>query len=220
MLTDDDVKAVGAGGTGFLSEVLNTRAAADMSIIVLSLALGFLDVSEAQGQSAAALRAVDRDEHLRQLRQLLHGREVEDILTTAQGDYLRILDLASAALPLARTQERTRNTLLQQRTHLRIWLDRGLAEGENVGAGHIRWSKLAKGLTGKLAEFTVRYSGPAASRGHLILVELPDGAPADGFVGSDGQILDPAIVISNKARLRQEMAKALRTFGGATRLAT
>ncbi|MBB5712814.1 hypothetical protein [Sphingomonas xinjiangensis] len=213
------MKDVGAGGTGFLNEVVATDGAEAMSIVVLTQAPGFVEVDRAESGPTLLPPRVGLEEPADQLRQLLSGREVDDILTTAQGDHLRILDLASDALPLARTQERTRNTLLQQRTHLRTWLARGRDAGANIGAGHIRWGKVTKGLTGKLAEFTVRYSGPAPSRGHLIVVELLNGAPANGFVGSDGHVLDPAIVISNKARLRQEMARALRTFGGATRLA-
>ncbi len=37
--------------------------------------------------------------------------------------------------------ERTRNSVLLQRSQLRCWLDRGLGEDQNNGAGHIRWGK-------------------------------------------------------------------------------
>lgn len=113
----------------------------------------------------------------------------------------------------------TRHTILQQRAHLRTWLDRATTGDGNVGAGHIRWSKLAKGLSGKLGEFTVRYAGKAQdSPGHIIVVET-SGTPAFGFVTADGRPLNPHITFGNKSRMRQEMATALRAFGGATRLA-
>src|SRR3546814_5052803 len=78
-------------------------------------------------------------------------------LFRSQVYYLALLDAHAAALPLCRTMERTRNTALQQRTHFRIWLDRGFLAGQTVGAGHIRWGKAVNGLTGRLGEFTARY---------------------------------------------------------------
>src|SRR3546814_4410879 len=78
--------------------------------------------------------------------------------------------------------ERTRNTALQQRTHFRIWLDRGFLAGQTVGAGHIRWGKAVNGLTGRLGEFTARYAGKLPPRGHRIVIETADGKPAAGFV--------------------------------------
>ena len=152
------------------------------------------------------------------LRRLIKGRDFSDVLTTMQGDYLRILDAAADALPLCRTMERTRNTPLQQRAHLRCWLDRGFAGADNVGAGHIRWGKAIKGLTGKLGEFTARYAGPAPTRGHLIRVEIEGGRPASGFATSAGAPLPFEITVPNKSHLRRDMAAALRSFGGATRL--
>ena len=154
-----------------------------------------------------------------QLRVLLGSGDFDDILVAAQGDYLALLDANSAALPLCRTMERTRNTALQQRAHFRIWLDRGLAAGQTVGAGHIRWGKAVKGLTGRLGEFTARYAGKLPARGHRIVVETSDGEPADGFVTTQGEPLAWETVITNRAQLRSAMAARLRAFGGATRLA-
>lgn len=114
--------------------------------------------------------------------------------------------------------ERTRNTVLQQRTHFRVWLDRGLAAGESIGAGHIRWGKAAKGLTGKLGEFTARYAGKLPAGGHRIIVETEDGEPALGYVTAKGELLSPETVIGNRSHLRKEIALRLRSFGGATRL--
>jgi hypothetical protein len=115
--------------------------------------------------------------------------------------------------------ERTRNSECQQRQHLRIWLGRGVMPGANLAAGHIRWSKIAKGLTGKLGDFTARYAGRAATgRGHRLSIELADGQPATGFVTADGRSLDPEIAFSNKSRMREEMTVTLRLFASATRL--
>jgi len=152
------------------------------------------------------------------LRSLLAGRDFDDILVAAQGDYLRLLDLHAPALPLCRTMERTRNTVLQQRTHFRIWLERGLMAGESLGAGHIRWGKAVKGLTGKLGEFTARYAGKQPGRGHRIIVETPEGRLATGYVSARGEPLSPETIIGNRAHLRKTMAARLRAFGGATRL--
>jgi len=114
--------------------------------------------------------------------------------------------------------ERSRNSLLQQRSHLRCWLDRGYDGTDNLGAGHIRWGKAIKGLTGKLGEFTARHVGPAPRRGHLIRIEAEDGVPAVGYATSTGDRLAPEIIVFNKTNIRREMAAALRAFGGATRL--
>lgn len=153
-----------------------------------------------------------------QLRALVAGREFDDVLVAAQGPCLALLDLHAAALPLCRTMERTRNTLLQQRAHFRIWLDRGVAAGETLGAGHIRWGKAVKGLTGKLGEFTARYAGKLPAGGHRIVVEAQDGRPACGYVSVQGEPLSPETVIGNRAHLRKAMAARLRAFGGSTRL--
>ena len=147
------------------------------------------------------------------------GREFDDILIAAQGTFLDRVDAQASFLPLARNMERTRNTPLQQKSHFRIWLDRGIGPGEIAGAGHIRWGKVAKGLTAKLGEFTARYMGKDPQRGHRILVELADGEQATGFVTPRGEHLDPESYISNRKNLRAAMTSCLRRFGGATRLA-
>jgi len=154
-----------------------------------------------------------------QLANLLKGAEIDDILVVAQGSYLSVIDAHAAVIPLCRVMERTRNAPLQQRKHVRTWLARGRDMGENVGAGHIRWSKVIQGLTGKLGEFTARYAGKVSPCGHRIVIEIAPGVPAFGYVTAAGVALAPEIVISNKARLRIEMARALRAFGAATRLA-
>jgi len=156
--------------------------------------------------------------HGEALRALLAGVEIDDVLIAVQGDYLRIVDAFASALPLCANMERTQNSLLQQRAHLRCWLDRGYSGLANVGAGHIRWGKAIKGLTGKLGEFTGRHVGPAPRRGHLIRIETEDGEPAHGYATSTGEPLAPEIIVSNKTNIRRDMAAALRAFGGATRL--
>lgn len=169
------------------------------------------------GVEALSRLAAD-DTHENRLRALFGTRDFDDILIAAQGDYLSLLDAHAAALPLCRTMERTRNTVLQQRAHFRTWLDRGLTAGETVGAGHIRWGKTVKGLTGRLGEFTARYVGKLPTRGHRIIVETANGEPADGFVSARGETLAWETVITNRAQLRRTMAARLRAFGGATRL--
>lgn len=159
----------------------------------------------------------DRSQSAR-LRGILAGREIDDILIAVQGDYLRIIDAFADALPICTNMERTRNSLLQQRAHLRCWLDRGHDGAGNLGAGHIRWGKIIKGLTGKLGEFTARHVGRAPERGYLIRIEIAGGEPAAGYTTSSGELLAPEITVSNKAHIRREMAAALRAFGGATRL--
>jgi len=128
------------------------------------------------------------------------------------------LDEVASALPLCRTMERTRNTRLQQRTHLRVWLDRGYGSDGNMAAGHIRWSKAIHGLHGKLGEFTARHVGAAPSRGHLIRVETISGALASGYAASDGTPLAPEFVVSSKAKIRASIATALRSFAASTPL--
>jgi hypothetical protein len=149
---------------------------------------------------------------------IIGSREIDDVLVAADGDYLRVIDAHAKALPLCRTMERTRNTSLQQRQHLRLWLGRGFAPGENLGAGHIRWSKRAKGLSGCLGEFKARVDPTHTGRGARILITTESGAPATGFATSSGATLTPEIQITSKARLKTEMERALRAFGAATRL--
>lgn len=194
----------------------------ELAIVVIS-STGFHALQNSMPDAAAIESlsgdAVSFDPRLEdQLRSLLAGRDFDDILIAAQGDYLALLDLHAVALPLCRTMERTRNTLLQQRAHFRIWLDRGLMPGESLGAGHIRWGKAVKGLTGKLGEFTARYAGKQPGGGHRITVETPDGQLASGYVSARGEPLSPETVIGNRAHLRKAMASRLRAFGGATRL--
>ncbi|WP_174279676.1 hypothetical protein [Sphingomonas bacterium] len=196
--------------------------AAGMTIVMLIAERGFVDARTTEfttSEPAAgwADRLIALPSLAASLRSLIDGRDFDDILVTAQGDYLRVVDAASSVLPLCRTMERTRNTPLQQRAHFRTWVERGRSGDGNRGAGHIRWSKLAKGLSGKLGEFTARVGSSRPGHGHSILIELADGVPAFGFVAADGRPLNPEIVIGNKATMRQHMALALRSFTGATR---
>lgn len=194
----------------------------ELTVIVVSSA-GFHALARS-GPDAAATEPLSADtirfdpRLTDQLRALLTGRDFDDILVAAQGPYLALLDLHAAALPLCRTMERTRNTVLQQRAHFNVWLDRGLVAGESLGAGHIRWGKAVKGLTGKLGEFTARYDGKQTGGGHRIVIQTPDGLPALGYVSARGEPLSPETIISNRAHLRKAMAARLRAFGGATRL--
>lgn len=204
-------------------DLVRERSSGQATIIVLSATGGFVgsgacQVAMTPMTSAQADRLIADNTQAEALRGLLADREIDDLLVTAQDEYLRVLDAFGDAIPVLRNMERTRNTPLQQRAHLDTWLGRGRTPGQNIGAGHIRWSKAAKGLTAKLGEFTARYAGPAPDRGHLIHVRLGDGTRADGFVTADHATLAPEIRISSKAKLRQEMALALRRFGGATRL--
>ena len=194
----------------------------ELCVIVVSsagfhaLARSGPDATATEHLSADAVRFDPR--LIDQLRALLAGRDFDDILVAAQGPYLALPDLHAAALPLCRTMERTRNTVLQQRAHFNVWLDRGLMAGESLGTGHIRWGKAVKGLTGKLGEFTARYAGKQPGGGHCIVIQTPDGLPAAGYVSTQGEPLSPETIISNRAHLRKAMAARLRAFGGATRL--
>ena len=144
----------------------------------------------------------------------LAGREIEDILVAADGVDLAFIDAHAASLPIARTMERTRNSTLQQRAQFKAWLKRGRLPGELPAAGHIRWSKLAQGLSGRLGDFTARYDGPALPRGHRIVV-LHESAPAVGYATPAGVPLQHEITVSNRAHLRDAMAHALRQFAAA-----
>ncbi|WP_103727516.1 hypothetical protein [Novosphingobium sp. HII-3] len=204
-------------------DLIRERSNDTATIIVLTTKAGFVDAERCSTCSTTMTKAqadeLIADAHQGDiLRSLLASREIDDLLVTAQGEYLRVLDAFSDAIPVLRTMERTRNTPLQQRAHLATWLDRGRLPGQNIGAGHIRWSKAAKGLSAKLGEFTVRYAGPAPERGHLIRVSMGDASRAEGFVTADHAPLSADICVSSKAKLRQEMTQALRRFGGATRL--
>lgn len=211
--------------TAVLLPVLDAYPASDEATVIVISGAGFHARDDAEnatlplvGTAAVARLASDRTQR-DLLRTLIGARDFDDILVAAQGDYLALLDAHAAVLPLCRTMERTRNTVLQQRAHFRTWLDRGLIAGQTVGAGHIRWGKAVKGLTGRLGEFTARYGGKLPKRGHRIIVEMADGAPAEGFVTVAGEPLAWETVITNRAHLRSAMAARLRAFGGATRMA-
>jgi hypothetical protein len=212
------------GETALLRPALDACSGSKDAMVIVISGSGFHPLDEAgsadvslAGPDALARLASDQT-HQDRLRTLLGARDFDDILLAAQGDYLALLDAHAWVLPLCRTMERTRNTALQQRTHFRIWLDRGLSAGQTIGGGHIRWGKAVKGLTGRLGEFTARYAGKLPTRGHRIIVETADGAPADGFVTARGEPLAWETVITNRAHLRCAMAASLRAFGGATRL--
>lgn len=193
-------------------------------IIVLSARHGFIagdDEIEPHAEDMSAARSGELASDPQQgdrLRALLGGREPEDLLIAVADEHLPVVDAHAAALPLCRTMERIQNAPLQRRNHIKTWLSRSIAPGANVGSGHIRWSKTLPSLTGRLGEFKTRYAGHTRGRGHVIVVELDDGTPADGFVTASGQALEPEVVVTNKARLRPAMESALRAFGGATRL--
>lgn len=176
------------------------------------------EVSEPLSLPEADAIIADR-RHRETLRAALRGQQIDEILCAVQGEALRVIDALADALPICRSMERTRNTPLQQRAHLETWLERGLLPGQNAGAGHIRWSKRCQGLTAKLGEFTARYAGPAPDKGHVLNICIEGGALAQGYVTSNQVALDPQIRFGSKAHMRREMARALRTFGGATRLA-
>ncbi|OAN58663.1 hypothetical protein [Sphingobium sp. TCM1] len=146
---------------------------------------------------------------------LLADIDPDDLLVVAHGADLDWIDRHADLLPLCRTMERTRNSVIQQRGQLRMWLDRGLDAGETMAGGHICWTKIARGLSGRLGEFTARYAGPARPRGHHIVVELNEGTSATGFMTPQGEPLKPETIISNKAHLRKHMAAMLRRFASA-----
>lgn len=150
-----------------------------------------------------------------QLRALLAGIEPDDLLIIADGEDLAWIDRHAGMLPLCRTMERTRNSAIQQRAQLRVWLERGLREGEVLASGHVRWTRLAQGLSGRLGEFVARYAGKAQPRGHRLVIELRDGEPATGFVTPQGEPLSPEAIITNKAHMRRHMAGMLRRFASA-----
>jgi hypothetical protein len=152
------------------------------------------------------------------LRQLLQQGDHDDILIVADDAELGRIDADAHILPLTRSMERTRNSVLQQRAQFRLWLGRGRAADEQFAAGHIRWSKMAAGLSGHLGDFTARYAGPAAPRGHRIVVEDADGTLARGYCTALGQELQSEILISNKRQARMAIAGLLRNFAASLRL--
>jgi len=210
-------------GLHLTDEVRARNGTEAMTIVTIDRHAGFI-AGDPPAETSTPIAASRADEiiadprHGDALRALLVGIEIDDVLIAVQGDYLRIVDAFVGALPLCGNMERTQNSLLQQRAHLRCWLDRGYSGHTNVGAGHIRWGKAIKGLTGKLCEFTARHVGPAPQRGHLIQIEAEGGELAHGYATSAGEPIAPEIIVSNKTNIRREMAAALRAFGGATRL--
>ena len=152
------------------------------------------------------------------LGKLLRQGDYTDILVVADAAECARLDADADILPLARTMERTRNSVLQQRAQFRLWLARGRAPGDQFAAGHIRWSKIAAGLSGRLGDFTARYAGPARPRGHRIVVEDASGDLARGYHTPLGQALHPEIVIGNKAHARAAMTDLLRQYAASLRL--
>lgn len=184
------------------------------------------------GHESATLLAIDRKDGLLSLslsagpaaidsvalRDQLHQSDYADILVVADDGELARIDADAGVLPLARTMERTRNSVLQQRAQFRHWLFRGRAPGDQFAAGHIRWSKMAAGLSGRLGDFTARYAGPAKPRGHRIVVEDASGEPAFGYRTALGQELQPEILIGNKSNIRSAMAHLLREYAASLRL--
>lgn len=204
---------------------LGTIPGTATTLVLLIGEAGFIDADTAVPHpptrpSSAAVAALAASGTLRaQLAALLAGREIDEVLVAAQGEWLAIIDAHAAALPLCRTMERTRNTPLQEKAQFATWLARGFTPGTSIGSGHIRWGKAAKGLSAALGEFTVRHTGPAVPRGHRVEVQLAGGALAYGYADGGGMPLAPVATVSAKAKLRPAMAALLRQFGGATRLA-
>ena len=194
--------------------LLRARPGADAATVIVLTNTGFV-LADDLDQSADAGTILDHGKAATQLSALLRNREYDDVLVALHGHDLDLLDAIAHVLPLARTMERTRNSRLQQRTHLRTWLDRGLADGTSMAQGHIRWGKTIAAFYGSLGEFTARHVGPASGRGHLVRVETRDGL-ATGYAAADGTPLTPEIIVSSKAKLRGAMAAALRAFGAAT----
>ena len=193
--------------------------------------LGFLPLLRAEtGHASATIVAVSRETGLRlatapsaltsdiDLAVHLATADFGDILVAADAAELETLDALSHLLPIAKTMERIRNSALQQRAQFRIWLARGRALGEQFAGGHIRWGKVAPGLTGRLGDFTARYAGPVQPRGHRIVVEDGSGTLATGYFTPTGAQLVPETTISSKARMREAMAAQLRQFAAALSL--
>lgn len=216
ILDSADTAEAGAEPAWDFLQILLDRPEADQATILL------LDPSGLRRFNAPATILDDPDltpdVAQTQLHALLHGREFDDILIAVPEHRMPLIDAIATALPLCRTMERTRNTRLQQRAHLRTWLDRGYGTDANIAAGHIRWSKAIHGLSGKLGEFTVRHVGPGPEKGHLIRVETRNGCLATGYADANGVALAPEVVVNSKARLRAAIASTLRTFAAATPL--
>lgn len=199
----------------YLTIIRARPGAEDVKVLILTNQ-GFVD-SASYVPGLSVPRQIDDATASRQIRDAIAGLEFDDILVALQGDDLALLDRIAGVLPLCRAMERTRNTRIQFRAHLMVWLDRGVGATDSVGAGHIRWGKVIQGLSGKLGEFTARHVGAAPGGGQLVRVEV-GGRPATGFATASGLALAPEIVVRSKSRLRAELTAALRTFAAATPL--
>lgn len=178
-------------------------------------------VTAAEGADAAhiiLLNGLRADNTRSALAEAANREDIEDILIAVADDWLARIDAHAATLPLARTMERLRHTRLLRRAQMKLWIGRGRVPGAIAAAGHIRWGKAISGLSGRLGDFSAHYDGPAVPRGHRIVVRCPDGMPATGFYDATGAALAPEAVISNRSRLRDEMARILRRFAASTRL--
>ena len=212
----------GAFGGEFLRLLAAIPGARETRVVLIGRE-GFADATTAPTEpptcpAERVTRLIGCPDQRTKLAALLVGCEIEDVLVAAQAHGHPIVHPHAAALPPCRAMARTRNTPLQEKAHFRLWLARGRAPGEAIGAGHIRWGKVAKGLTGKLGEFEASYAGPAEPKGHLIRITV-GGSLALGYVDAKGAPLNPSVRVSSKAALRAAMADALRRFAGATRLA-
>lgn len=199
-----------AGETIGILPMLRGRPGHDAAtLLAIDARAGLLSLSLSTGPAAIDGEAL-RD-------RLRHG-DYADILVVADDAELARINAVADVLPLARTMERTRNSVIQQRAQFRHWLARGRAAGDQFAAGHIRWSKMAVGLSGRLGDFTARYAGPAKPRGHRIVVEDASGGPAFGYRTALGQELHPEILIGNKSHARSAMADLLREYAASLRL--
>lgn len=198
-----------SGAIGHIAQ-LQAMTGHDAAAIILADARNGLRLLQ---PGAAATTCADAE-----IDRLFATRDFDDILLAADDPDLDYVDSLAARLPIVRNMERTRNSAIQRRAQFRIWIARGRAPGTQPAAGHIRWGKVAKGLSGRLGEFTARYAGPAEPRGHRIIVEDASGALAHGVRSPRGEILEPEIVISSRARLRPAMTELLRHFAAGLRL--
>ena len=199
----------------YLQLIRARPGAEDVKVLILTNQ-GFVD-SASYVPGPSGTRQIDDVTAARQIREAITGLEFDDILVALQGEDLALLDRIAGVLPLCRAMERTRNTRIQFRAHLKVWLDRGVGAADTVAAGHIRWGKVMQGLSGRLGEFTARYVGPAPGGGHLVRVSIA-GKAATGFATAAGLMLAPEIVVRSKARLRAELTATLRSFAAATPL--
>ena len=216
ILDSADTAEAGAESAWDFLRILLDRPEAVQATILLLDASGFRRFDEPASDTKD--RDVTPEVAQAQLRAILDGVDVDDVLIALPEDRMPLIDAVAAALPLCRIMERTRNTRLQQRAHLRTWLDRGYGADANLAAGHIRWGKAIHGLTGKLGEFTARHVGPAPGGGHLVRVETTAGTLATGYADANGVALAPEIIVRSKARIRASIASTLRAFAAATPL--